>query len=51
MPNVWSIDCECKTKNGYIALKIYFKHLQNSSFLAEFHYFQQILAKILWNVF
>ena len=39
-PNVWSIDSECKTKNWYIALQVYFKHFKQSSFfLAEFHYF------------
>jgi len=32
-PNVWSIDSECKTKNWYRALQVYFKHLKNSSFL------------------
>jgi len=41
--NVWSIDGECKTKNWYIALQVYFKHLKNrknfsriSLFLANF---------------
>jgi len=38
-PNVWwlwSIDSECKTKNGYRALQVCFKHLKNSSCSAEF---------------
>jgi len=48
---VWSIDTECKSKNWYIALQVYFKHLKNSSYLAEFHYFQQILAENLWQGF
>jgi len=31
-PTVWSIDSECKTKNWYRALQVYFKHLKNSVF-------------------
>ena len=50
-PNIWSVDSACKTKNWYIALQVYFKHFKNSSFLAEFHYFYWILAKILWHDF
>jgi len=26
-PNVWSVDNECKTKNWYRDLHLYFKHL------------------------
>jgi len=39
-PNVWSIDSECKTKNRYIALQVYFTHLKNSSFLSRISLFQ-----------
>ena len=33
-PYVWPIDSEFKTKNCYIALQVYFKHLKNSKFFA-----------------
>ena len=44
-PNVWSIDCECKTKNWYIALQIYFKHLKNRNFFRAISLF---LADFSW---
>jgi len=44
-PNVWSVDSECKTKNWYIALQVYFKHLKNANFLAEFYYFSGFQLK------
>jgi len=38
-PNVWSIGSECKTKNWYRALQVYFKHLKISSFFSKINYF------------
>jgi len=44
-PIVWSIDCECKIKNWYIALQVSFENLWNGSFSATI---SEFLAGFNW---